>query len=135
MTSQEYLKTINSIRKSAGISGLIRGVHNSSAVCFVNGTHRAGFSAEQPAGHPPAMMTNIASPRPGPSGTLRIVRLAGEAPSPPSGMRKDAHPSIGLMNFLRQPAITGNIAPPPAMMTNVAPLQAIWYVMAFSKGR
>jgi hypothetical protein len=124
MTSPEYLKTINSIRKSAGISGPIRGVHNGHAACFVNGAHRAGFSVERLAGHPPTMMMNVLPQRSDPSGMSRIVRLAGAAPLPPSASRKDVHPSFGFMNFMCQTAITANIAPHPTMMTNVAPQQS-----------
>ncbi len=77
----------------SGPSGASRVVQTAGAV-------PPPLSTEQPAGHPPAMMTNVAPQQSGPSGTLQIVQSAGAAPPPPSGTRKDALPSFGLMNFV-----------------------------------
>jgi hypothetical protein len=58
---------------------------------------------------PPAMMTNVAPPRSGPSGMLRVIQTAGAAPLPLSGMRNDALPSFGLTNVVRQMASTRQV--------------------------
>jgi hypothetical protein len=119
MTSPEYQKTINSIRRTDGICGSICGVYNGPAAFFVNGAHRAGMSAEQPAGRPPilapppAMMTNVAPP---PSGTTRVVQTAGSAPPPFS--TTCLVQTAGRRNVMRT-AITTNIAPPPSGTTIV----------------